>query len=99
MSGSLNLTSLRGLNCPADELATVVDPTLALVALIWFEPPLFCGIPLVNKLPFDEFRPFPEFVGGVSAGVYRSFIPLAAVSDSGTFAQSRPPSVGPFSNP
>jgi hypothetical protein len=32
MSGSLSLTSLRGLNCPADELATVVEPTLALVA-------------------------------------------------------------------
>jgi hypothetical protein len=26
------LKILRGLNCPADELATVVEPTLALVA-------------------------------------------------------------------
>src|SRR5580704_17920232 len=93
MSGSLNLTSLRGLNCPADELATVVEPTLALVALIWFEFPVVCGIPFVGGGVLVDADPVAP------GGVYRSFIPLTAVWDSGTLAQSNPPSVVSASGP
>src|SRR5258708_27670430 len=95
MSGSLSLTSFRGRNCPADELATV-EPTLAIAVLIRFDPAEFCNAPLGNRGVFPVFpwAPWaPEFPKFPDAGVYRSLIPLANVADSGILAQSNPPSV------